>query len=108
VPVDTGQHYDYELNGLLYQQLGVDPPEHFLGVGSAPAPKQAAAVLERATAVYRTIRPDGVVVIGDTISTPGAGLAAAQLHLPLVHVEAGLRAEEPTMLEEISRRPWIT
>jgi UDP-GlcNAc3NAcA epimerase len=104
VPVDTGQHYDHELNGLLYQQLGVDTPEHFLAVGSAPAPEQAAAVLERATAAYRTIRPDGVVVIGDTISTLGAALAAALLRLPLVHVEAGLRADAPAMLEELSRR----
>ena len=104
VTVDTGQHYDYELNGLLYQQLGVDPPEHFLDVGSAPAPDQAAAVLERTAAVCRTIRPDGVVVIGDTMSTLGAALAAALLRVPLVHVEAGLRADEPAMLEEISRR----
>ena len=104
VPIDTGQHYDYELNGLLYRQLGVDLPEHFLDVGSSPAPEQAAAVTARAAAVYRSLRPDAVVVIGDTMSTLGAALAGVLLRLPVVHVEAGLRSDDPVMLEEISRR----
>jgi UDP-N-acetylglucosamine 2-epimerase len=104
VRIDTGQHYDYALNALLYAQLGVAPPDRFLEVGSGPAAEQTAAVLTRAAQAFSDIKPDAVVVIGDTISTLGAGLAAALLRIPVVHVEAGLRASASGFLEETSRR----
>ncbi len=102
--VDTGQHYDYELNALLYEQLGVRPPDATLEVGSAGHAEQTAAVLVRAERVLEEQRPRAVVVIGDTNSTLGCALAAAKLRIPLVHVEAGLRADDPLMPEEINRR----
>ncbi len=104
VTVDSGQHYDFALNGLLYQQLEVAPPDRFLEVGSGPLVEQTAAIMVRVAAVFAEVRPRVVVVIGDTISTLGAGLAAAQQRIPLVHVEAGLRCNDPQMAEEISRR----
>jgi len=102
--IDSGQHYDYQLNQLLYRQLDVPPADHYLEVGSGPLVDQTAAIMTRAAAVFQAIEPALVVVIGDTVTTLGAGLAAAQSRLPLVHVEAGLRAHDPQMAEEISRR----
>jgi UDP-GlcNAc3NAcA epimerase len=102
--VDTGQHYDYELNALLYHQLGVRGPDAFLEVGSAGHAEQTAAVLVRAENVLQEHRPRAVLVIGDTNSTLGCALAAAKLRMPVVHVEAGLRADDALMPEEINRR----
>jgi UDP-N-acetylglucosamine 2-epimerase len=102
--VDTGQHYDYELNALFYEQLGVEPPDLFLEVGSGTHAAQTAAVVERAAAVLDRARPAAVLVIGDTNSTLGAALAAAKLRIPVVHIEAGLRAGDLLMAEELNRR----
>jgi UDP-GlcNAc3NAcA epimerase len=102
--VDTGQHYDFEMNELLYQQLGVPRPDHFLGVGSGESATQTAAVLARAAEVLRRQRPAAVLVIGDTNSTLGCALAACKEGLPVVHVEAGLRSGEPNLPEEANRR----
>ena len=102
--VDTGQHYDYALNDLLYQQLKVSPPDRFLEVGSAGHAEQTALILTRTEAVLAELTPAAVVVIGDTNSTLGAALAAAKLRIPVVHVEAGLRARDRMMAEELNRR----
>ena len=102
--VDTGQHYDYELNALLYAQLGVRPADVLLEVGSGGHAEQTAAILVRAERVLLERRPRVVVVIGDTNSTVGCALAAAKLRIPVVHVEAGLRAADALMAEEINRR----
>lgn len=102
--MDTGQHYDYELNALLYEQLGVRRPDVLLGVGSAEPAVQTSAILSRAAAVFARRRPWAVVVIGDTNSTLGCALAAVQARIPVVHVEAGLRATDLMMAEEVNRR----
>jgi UDP-N-acetylglucosamine 2-epimerase len=102
--IDTGQHYDFELNGLLYQQLEVPPPDHFLEVGSADPAAQTAAVLTRTAEVLRRHRPAAVLVVGDTNSTLGCALAASKEDLPIIHVEAGLRSSEPNLPEEVNRR----
>lgn len=102
--VDTGQHYDYELNKLLYEQLGVAPPDVFLDVGSGSHAAQTAAILERAEVLLAERQPRAVAVIGDTNSTLAAALAAAKLRIPVLHVEAGLQARDPLMPEEINRR----
>jgi UDP-N-acetylglucosamine 2-epimerase len=104
VTVDTGQHYDYDLNAVFYEQLGVPRPHHFLEVGSGAHAAQTASVLTRAAAVFESARPKAVVVIGDTNSTLGCALAATQLQIPLVHVEAGLRSNDRAMAEETNRR----
>lgn len=102
--VDTGQHYDYELNALLYEQLGVPRPHRFLGVASGGHAQQTSSVLTGAAEVIASARPWGVLVIGDTNSTLGCALAAAKLRVPVIHVEAGLRATDAMMAEEINRR----
>jgi UDP-N-acetylglucosamine 2-epimerase len=104
VAVDTGQHYDFALNALLYSQLGVEPPDHYLEVGSGSHAEQTGTILLRMEALLGEARPDAVVVVGDTNSTLGSALAAAKLRLPVVHVEAGLRAADRYMPEEINRR----
>ncbi|MEO7475111.1 MAG: UDP-N-acetyl glucosamine 2-epimerase [Gemmatimonadales bacterium] len=104
ITVDTGQHYDFELNGLLYQQLEVPRPDHFLEVGSGDPAAQTAAVLTRTAEVLARHRPAAVLVIGDTNSTLGCALAASKAALPLVHIEAGLRSNEPGLPEEANRR----
>jgi UDP-N-acetylglucosamine 2-epimerase len=102
--VDTGQHYDYELNGLLYAQLGIRPPEVFLEVGSAERDVQLERVRARVTGVLQGAPVRAVVVIGDTNSTLGCARAAVHLGIPVVHVEAGLRAADARMAEEQNRR----
>ena len=102
--VDTGQHYDFALNELLYQQLGVAPPDCFLGTGSGSHATQTAAVMMRCETLLCEQRPQAVVVIGDTNSTLGSALAAAKLRIPVVHVEAGLAATDYLMAEELNRR----
>jgi UDP-GlcNAc3NAcA epimerase len=102
--IDTGQHYDYEMNFLHYQQLGITRPHHFLEVGSDDHASQIAAILTRAADILNSASPWAAVVIGDTNSTLGCALAAAKLRIPVVHVEAGLRASNSQMQEEINRR----
>ncbi len=102
--IDTGQHYDYALNELLYHQLRVAPPDVCLGVGSGSHAEQTAAILSGIAPLFRERAPRAVVVIGDTNSTLGCALAAAKLRIPVVHVEAGLRAADAYMAEEINRR----
>lgn len=104
VAVDTGQHYDYALNELLYRQLEVAPPDHFLEVGSGSHGGQTAAILVKMEQLLATARPDAAVVIGDTNSTLGCALAAAKCRIPVAHVEAGLRAHDRLMAEELNRR----
>jgi UDP-N-acetylglucosamine 2-epimerase len=102
--IDTGQHYDYALNELLYEQLQVAAPDVCLGVGSGSHAEQTAAILRGIEPVFREHAPRAVVVIGDTNSTLGCALAGAKLRIPVVHVEAGLRAADAYMAEEINRR----
>jgi UDP-GlcNAc3NAcA epimerase len=102
--LDTGQHYDYELNELLYQQLRIPRPDHFLEVGSDTPADQVAKVITRTAEVLRAHTPAVVVVIGDTNSTLGCAIAATKEALPLVHVESGLRSSEPNLPEESNRR----
>lgn len=102
--VDTGQHYDSPLSGLLYAQLGLDPPHRSLEIGSGSHAEQTALILTRGEAVLRELAPRVVVVIGDTNSTLGSALAAAKLRIPVVHVEAGLRSGDRMVAEELNRR----
>ncbi len=102
--VDTGQHYDYEMNAIFFEQLGVCPPSFFLEVGSGSHADQTAAILTRLTPILERDKPWAAVVIGDTNSTLGCALAAAYLHIPIVHVEAGMRADNIRMAEERNRR----
>ena len=103
VLVDTGQHYDHGLAGIFYEELGIAPPAHALGVGSGSHAEMTARILERIEPVLLDERPDWVVVYGDTNSTLAGALAASKLTLPIAHVEAGLRSFDRTMPEELNR-----
>jgi len=104
VAVDTGQHYDYHLHRVHYDQLGVQPADAYLGVGSGAHGSQTAEILTACEAWIKVHHPTGAVVIGDTNSTLGCTLAAAKLRVPVAHVEAGLYADDRLMAEEINRR----
>ncbi len=101
--INTGQHYDYQMAGVFFRELRLPKPTANLEVGSADAAEMTARILERCAVQLRRLRPDLVVVIGDTNSTLGGALAAAQLHLPMAHIEAGLRCFDLGTPEELNR-----
>jgi UDP-GlcNAc3NAcA epimerase len=104
VAIDTGLQLEYTLQAFNYEQLAVVPPDLFLEVGPGTATEQTAGVMLRTDAVLKERQPRAVVVMGDTHSTLGAALAAARLRIPVVHVQAGLRARDATLPEEVNRR----
>jgi UDP-N-acetylglucosamine 2-epimerase len=101
--VDTGQHWDDELAGVFFAELGLPRPDVSLGIGGGSASEQVGRMLPALEAVLVEARPDAVLVYGDTNSTLAGALAAAQRGLPLAHVEAGLRSFDRTMPEEVNR-----
>ncbi len=103
VIVHTGQHYDPMLSEVFFADLGIPDPQVHLGVGSASHGRQTGAILAAMDAVLEEHRPDWVLVYGDTNSTLAAALSAVKLHLPVAHLEAGLRSFNRRMPEEHNR-----
>jgi UDP-N-acetylglucosamine 2-epimerase (non-hydrolysing) len=101
--VHTGQHYDYRMSQVFFEDLGLPQPDVYLGVGSGSHAEQYARVLQSVEPVLAERRPDWVIVVGDVNSTLACALAAAQMHIRVAHVEAGLRSFDRTMPEETNR-----
>jgi UDP-N-acetylglucosamine 2-epimerase (non-hydrolysing) len=103
VLVHTGQHYDFALNDRLFIDLELPTPDVNLEVGSGSHAVQTAEVMKRFEPVLLEQRPSCVIVVGDVNSTLACSLVAAKLHVPVAHVEAGLRSFDRSMPEEVNR-----
>jgi UDP-GlcNAc3NAcA epimerase len=101
--VHTGQHFDPEMSQIFFDELGLDPPRHNLGIHGGGHGEMTGRMLAALEALMGDERPDLVLVPGDTNSTLAGALAAAKLHVPVAHLEAGLRSFNRRMPEELNR-----
>lgn len=103
VIVHTGQHYDDNMSAIFFEELGIPNPQFNLNVGSGSHGAQTAKMIEGMEKLMLDEKPDGIVIYGDTNSTIAAALAASKIHIPVFHIEAGLRSYNKSMPEEVNR-----
>ncbi|HIH61433.1 MAG TPA: UDP-N-acetylglucosamine 2-epimerase (non-hydrolyzing), partial [Methanobacteriales archaeon] len=101
--IHTGQHYDHEMSQQFFQDLELPKPDHYIGVGSKSHAKMTATTMEGLEDILKEEKPDIVMVQGDTNAVLAGALVASKMHIPVGHVEAGLRSFDKTMPEEINR-----
>jgi UDP-N-acetylglucosamine 2-epimerase (non-hydrolysing) len=101
--VHTGQHYDYQMNDVFFEELGIPEPDIFMAAGGGSHSQQTAKIIMTFEELCQSDRPDAVLVVGDVNSTLACSIVAKKLNIPVSHVEAGLRSGDMTMPEEINR-----
>ncbi|MDQ1316896.1 MAG: hypothetical protein QG588_545 [Candidatus Poribacteria bacterium] len=101
--IHTGQHYDYEMSQVFFDELDIPKPDVYLGVGSGSHAVQTAKIMMAFEETVNEHKPDLVLVVGDVNSTMACAIVSAKLCIPVVHVEAGIRSFDKTMPEEINR-----
>jgi UDP-N-acetylglucosamine 2-epimerase (non-hydrolysing) len=101
--IHTGQHYDENMSGRFFRELGIPVPNHHLDVGPGTHAQQTADIMKRLEPVFLAERPAAMVVVGDVNSTVAGALVASKLGISVIHAEAGLRSFDRTMPEEINR-----
>lgn len=101
--IHTGQHYDREMNGVFFEELGIPEPRVFMAAGGGSHAEQTGKIMVAFEQCCEARRPDAVLVVGDVNSTLACAIVAKKLCIPVAHVEAGLRSGDRTMPEEINR-----
>ncbi|WP_350282221.1 non-hydrolyzing UDP-N-acetylglucosamine 2-epimerase [Nitrosomonas sp.] len=101
--VHTGQHYDRKMNDVFFEELGIPQPDIFMAAGGGSHSQQTAKIMVAFEEYCQTEPPDAVLVVGDVNSTLACSIVAKKLHIPVAHVEAGLRSGDMCMPEEINR-----
>ncbi|HEY4675067.1 MAG TPA: UDP-N-acetylglucosamine 2-epimerase (non-hydrolyzing) [Candidatus Bathyarchaeia archaeon] len=102
--IHTGQHYDYEMTKIFFEELSLPDPTANLNVGSGTHAQQTAKIIQRLEKIFQTRKPDLILVPGDTNSTLAGAITATKMHIPVAHMESGARSYDMRMPEEINRR----
>lgn len=103
ITIHTGQHYDERMSQIFFDELKMSPPQYQLSIGSSSHGEQTGKMMIEIEKIVLAEKPDALLVYGDTNSTLAGTLVASKLHIPIIHIEAGLRSFNKTMPEEINR-----